>query len=74
MANKHMKRCLYLWWIHVEIWQNHCNILKLKNKIKNKNIKWIYKFQGLLFLKDKNKTSSLDVNLMNVIKNKIKLV
>ena len=38
MANKHMKRCLYLWWIHVEIWQNHCNILKLKNKIKNKQM------------------------------------
>ena len=74
MANKHMKRCLYLWRIHVDIWQNHYNILKLKNKIKNKNIKWIYKFQGLLFLKDKNKTSFLDVNLMNVINNKIKLV
>ena len=29
---------------------------------------------GFTFLKDKNKTSSLDVNLMNVIKNKIKLV
>ena len=26
----------YLWWIHVDIWQNQYNIVKLKNKIKNK--------------------------------------
>ena len=25
-----------LWWIHVDIWQNQHNIVKLKNKIKNK--------------------------------------
>ena len=25
---------VYLWWIHVDIWQNQCNIVKLKNKIK----------------------------------------
>ena len=24
----------YLWWIHVDIWQNLYNIVKLKNKIK----------------------------------------
>ena len=29
--------CVYLWWIHVDIWQNQYNIVKLKNKIKNKN-------------------------------------
>ena len=29
---------VYLWWIHVDIWQNQNNIVKLKNKIK-KNIK-----------------------------------
>ena len=23
----------YLWWIHVDIWQNQYNIVKLKNKI-----------------------------------------
>ena len=23
-----------LWWIHVDIWQNQYNIVKLKNKIK----------------------------------------
>ena len=26
--------CAYLWWIHVDIWQNQYNIVKLKNKIK----------------------------------------
>ena len=25
-----------LWWIHVDIWQNQYNIVKLKNKIKIK--------------------------------------
>jgi len=29
--------CVYLWRIHVDIWQNQYNIVKLKNKIKNKN-------------------------------------
>ena len=27
---------VYLWWIHVDIWQNQYNIVKLKNKIKKK--------------------------------------
>ena len=27
---------VYLWWVHVDIWQNQCNIVKLKNKIKLK--------------------------------------
>ena len=27
---------VYLWWIHVDIWQNQYNIVKLKNKIKGK--------------------------------------
>ena len=26
---------VYLWWIHVDIWQNQYNILKLKKKIKD---------------------------------------
>ena len=31
--------CVYLWRIHVYIWQNQYNIVKLKNKIKNlKNV------------------------------------
>ena len=30
--------CVYLWWIHVDIWQNQYNIVKLKNKIKRKKI------------------------------------
>ena len=28
--------CVYLWQIHVDIWQNQYNIVKLKNKIKLK--------------------------------------
>ena len=27
---------VYLWWIHVDTWQNQYNIVKLKNKIKRK--------------------------------------
>ena len=27
---------VYLWWIHVDIWQNQYNNVKLKNKIKKK--------------------------------------
>ena len=27
---------VYLWWIHVDVWQNQYNIVKLKNKIKFK--------------------------------------
>ena len=25
--------CVYLWWIHVDIWQNQYNIVKLKKKL-----------------------------------------
>ena len=31
--------CVYLWRIHVDIWQNQYNIVKLKNKIKKKKRK-----------------------------------
>ena len=31
--------CVYLWQIHVDMWQNQYNIVKLKNKIKNNNNK-----------------------------------
>ena len=31
---------VYLWRIHVDIWQNQYNIVKLKNKIKNKKSKY----------------------------------
>jgi len=27
---------VYLWWIHVDIWQNQYNIVKIKNKIKKR--------------------------------------
>jgi len=30
---------VYLWWIHFDIWQNQYNIVKLKNKIKEKEKK-----------------------------------
>ena len=30
---------VYLWWIHVDVWQNQYNIVKFKNKIKLKNKK-----------------------------------
>ena len=26
--------CVYLWWIHIDIWQNQYNIVKLKKKKK----------------------------------------
>ena len=28
---------VYLWWIHVDIWQNQYNIVKLKNKKNKRN-------------------------------------
>ena len=31
--------CVYLWQVHVDIWQNLYNIVKLKNKIKLKKKK-----------------------------------
>ena len=36
---------VYLWQIHVDIWQNQYNIVKLKNKIKFKKIKKKKKFR-----------------------------
>ena len=30
--------CVYLWQIHVDIWQNQYNIVKLKNKIKKSEL------------------------------------
>ena len=30
---------VYLWWIHVDVWQNQYNIVKLKNKIKHSSYK-----------------------------------
>ena len=30
--------CVYLWRIHVDIWQNQYNIVKLKNKIYKKKL------------------------------------
>ena len=31
--------CVYLWWIHIDIWQNQYNIVKFKNTIKKKKKK-----------------------------------
>jgi len=37
--------CVYLWWIHVDIWQNQYNIVKLKNKIKKKKENILQKYK-----------------------------
>ena len=34
---------VYLWWIHVDIWQNQYNIVKLKNTTKFKKEKKKFK-------------------------------
>ena len=40
---------VYLWQIHVDIWQNQYNIVKLKNKIKKeKIINWACIIQSLV--------------------------
>ena len=42
---------VYLWRIHVDIWQNQYNIVKLKNKIKRK---WRGKKDSMYWHKDRN--------------------
>ena len=39
--------CVYLWRIHVDIWRNQCNIVKLKNK---KNKEKVYQSCSLVTL------------------------
>ena len=42
---------VYLWWIHVDIWQNQYNIVKLKKKRKiqnKKNTKNIYLIEEVI--------------------------
>ena len=41
---------VYLWQIHVDIWQNQYNIVKLKNKVKKENKKNEKESHNLLFL------------------------
>ena len=46
---------VYLWQIHVDVWQNQYNIVKLKNKIKKSKKKkksWVNKFEESKYLKD----------------------
>ena len=31
--------CVHPWWIHVDVWQNHYNIIKQKKKNNNNKIK-----------------------------------
>ena len=54
---------VYLWWIHVDIWQNQYNIVKLKNKI---NLK-----------KEKKKKKLLEENigktLFDIIHSKVRM-
>ena len=40
--------CVYLWWIHFDIWQNQYNIVKLKNKIKKKKYLGIVDWRRLI--------------------------
>ena len=42
---------VYLWRIHVDIWQNQYNIVKLKNKKKNKSIIHCIKINKLKLIK-----------------------
>ena len=50
-----------IWWIHVDIWQNQYNIVKLKNKKKvittkqRKEIRWSYKKKTFTHSKDSSK-------------------
>ena len=41
---------VYLWWIHVAIWQNQYSIVKLKNKIKFKKIERKLSTEELMLL------------------------
>ena len=62
--------CVYLWQIHVDIWQNQYNIIKLKNKIKKiKGAKKLFPpcsflsremFKHLM----KGKNSKIDLNIL----------
>ena len=60
---------IYLWQIHVDIWQNQYNILKLKNKIKFKKLfkkyflhhKVVFKCKLEFCLKKKNKPKAIHV-------------
>ena len=54
---------VYLWWIHVDIWQNQYNIVKLKNKIKKKELK-------SLLMKAKEESEKVGLKL-NIQKTKI---
>ena len=55
---------VYLWLIHVYLWQNQYNSVKLKNKIKNKNRKNGKKKNK--FPKDKKKLMILDILTFSV--------
>ena len=51
---------VYLWWIHVDIWQNQYNIVKLKNNLK--------KFSSSKSLKvDKNSYLFLERKYMKIL-------
>ena len=51
---------VYLWWIHVDIWQNQYNIVKLKNKIKyiKNNNKKINKIKSIFLNSNINNLSN----------------
>ena len=49
---------VYLWQIHVDIWQNQYNIVKLKNKIKKKELKSL-----LMKAKEESEKVGLKLNI-----------
>ena len=64
---------VYLWWIHVDIWQNQYNIVKLKNKIKLKHVvnqkkkkEWLKRIEIMTVGKDMEKREPMFTSLGNV--------
>ena len=52
--------CVYLWRIHVDVWQNQYNIVKLKNKLKKNGKK---KKSLLMKVKEKSEKTGLKLNV-----------
>ena len=55
---------IHPWRIHVDIWQNQYNIVKLKNKIKKKELK-------SLLMKAKEESEKVGLKL-NILKTKVR--
>ena len=55
---------VYLWRIHVDIWQNQYNIVKLKNKIKLKKISIVIKIAKYCVSSPENELLKKKKNLL----------